>query len=146
MLFFDYKTGEIIYCFVNNEINETDKIEVSGDVDEDVFEGKHIASIHNHPFKFTSPPSKENFQILELEFEDYEIICGWEELWVVESKDLLMEKDIDDIHEKMKKLYGHANDLNPDSSIEELNKSYGTLLLNYFSKIENINLKRRSLK
>ena len=146
MLFFDYKTGEIIYCFVNDEINEDNKVKVSGYIDEHVFEGKKIASIHNHPFKFTAPPSIENFQILELEFEDYEIICEWEELWIVESKDLLMEKDIDDIHKEIKKLYKYAENLNLDSNSEELNKSYGTLLLNYFSKIENINLKRRSLK
>lgn len=42
------------------------------------FENHHVASIHNHPKGFLSAPSGQNFQILEIENEDYELICGYD--------------------------------------------------------------------
>ena len=56
------------------------------------FEGYHVASIHNHPSDVMSPPSGENFGILFREFEDYELVVGGNNLWILkaygENKDL----------------------------------------------------------
>ena len=35
----------------------------------------NVASLHKHPKKLYSFPSLDNFNILENEFEDYEIMC-----------------------------------------------------------------------
>lgn len=60
LLFFDYKTGEIIYCFVeDNEIGR-----INEEIYEFHFKGRNVASIHNHPKGFLSAPSGKNFQIL----------------------------------------------------------------------------------
>ncbi|WP_407381964.1 hypothetical protein [Methanobrevibacter sp.] len=59
MLYFDYYTGEIIYCFIGNE-NYIDNT-----IDEFYFKDKHVASIHNHSQNNFSPPSPENFEILK---------------------------------------------------------------------------------
>ena len=40
----------------------------------------HIASAHNHPRGFCSPPSGKNFEMLGLEFEEYEIIFEEDEI------------------------------------------------------------------
>jgi hypothetical protein len=61
-LFFDYKTGEIIYCFVEDNVHGR----ICGEIYESHFKGKNVASIHNHPKGFLSAPSGKNFQILEI--------------------------------------------------------------------------------
>ena len=80
LMYFDYTTGELIYCFIGDED------EIKDIIDENQFEGKHIASIHNHPKDYLSAPSGDNFQILDLEFEDYELISGFDGLWIIEAK------------------------------------------------------------
>ena len=88
MLFFDYKTGEIIYCFVEDNLDG----KIMEEINEFYFEGKNVASIHNHPKGFLSAPSGKNFQILEIENEDYELICGHDEFWILEAKEYLIRR------------------------------------------------------
>lgn len=88
MLFFDYKTGEIIYCFVEDNLDG----KIREEINEFYFEGKNVASIHNHPKGFLSAPSGKNFQILEIENEDYELICGHDEFWILEAKEYLIRR------------------------------------------------------
>ena len=70
MLIFDYKTGDLIYCFVNDDGSGD---EVFGVVDEDILFGRNICIIHNHPIEYGSSPSSENFQILGLKFQDFKL-------------------------------------------------------------------------
>ena len=63
--------GEILFCFEGESDN------VGGDIYEEEFIGKHIVSIHNHPRNHFSAHSWNNFQILKIEKEDYEIIIGY---------------------------------------------------------------------
>lgn len=52
------------------------------------FEGHHVASIHNHPKDILSAPSYKNFRIFERNFEDYEMIAGFECFWILKAKGL----------------------------------------------------------
>ena len=126
MLFFDYKTGEIIYCFVE-EIYEIH------------FKGKNVASIHNHPKGFLSAPSGKNFQILEIENEDYELICGYDEFWILEAKGVFDKEVVEEIRGKAKLFYFHSIHFENDES-----KVYCDSLLKYINnKIKiNINLSK----
>lgn len=80
MLYFDYMTGEVIYCWKGEEGNAI------GDYENCNVSGKNIASIHNHPKNYYSFPSPENFDILENDFEDYEIITSVSSFWVIKFK------------------------------------------------------------
>ena len=53
VLYFDYVTGEILRC----ASGESNKVKIS--FSEGEFEGRHIASIHNHPENVYSPPSDD---------------------------------------------------------------------------------------
>ena len=55
LLYFDYITGEILRCKIGTERN------VELEFEDNEFEGKNIASIHNHGKNMYSPPSYENF-------------------------------------------------------------------------------------
>ncbi len=46
----------------------------------------NIASIHNPPNQYLSPPSGKNFEMLGLDFEEFEIISAQKELWILESR------------------------------------------------------------
>ena len=87
MLYFDYLTGEVIYCWQGN-VGES-----GGGFDRRNLEGRHIASLHSHPVGYYSFPSPENFDILENDFEDYEIITSIDAFWIVEFK-YVVEKEI----------------------------------------------------
>ena len=139
MLIFDYKTGELIYCFVN----DCRSGEVTGEVDESRFEGKHVSIIHNHPKNFYSPPSSRNFQILSLGFQDYELVSSWDALWILESKEELSNEKIIEIKEAIQVLYENATEkayhefLDDEIGFKKASDMYGELLLNY---INNANL------
>lgn len=79
-MFFDYRTGEIL------KESEGGFDDVSLEFESDEFIEKHVASIHNHHKDLISPPSGKNFGILEREFEDYELIAGYNEFWILEAK------------------------------------------------------------
>ena len=55
---------------------------VQGDVYPIVLKDMHIASIHNPPNQYCSPPSGKNFQMLGFDFEDFGLVilirnCGF---------------------------------------------------------------------
>lgn len=82
VIHFDYITGEIINC-ASGILNH-----VEFDIDDEDIRGKHVASIHNHPMEVLSPPSGKNFKILKREYEDYELIAGFEYFWILKAKGL----------------------------------------------------------
>ncbi|WP_406533860.1 hypothetical protein [Methanobrevibacter sp.] len=139
MLIFDYKTGELLYCFVN-DFGESN--EIYGNVDEEVFVGKHVATIHNHPKLYESALSSENFQILELEFEEYELVSSRNALWILKSKEMLPEKDIIEIKNSITTLNDYSKMQSHDNE-----RIYEELLLDYINNVRfNIELTRRLFK
>lgn len=92
LLYFDYQTGEILDCAIG------DSNGVSINFDEEKFKKHHVASIHNHTKDVFSPPSGKNFGILMREFEDYELIAGVNDLWILKAKgirnDLIAEFNV----------------------------------------------------
>lgn len=80
MLYFDYRTGEIVSCW------EGEEGKCNSEVNRKHIGGKNIATIHSHTEKYYSFPSPDNFDILENEFEDYEIITSINAFWTVEFK------------------------------------------------------------
>ena len=142
MLYFDYTTGEILFCFEG----ESDNVE--GDIYEDEFIGKHIASIHNHTRNHFSAPSWNNFQILNIEKEDYEIITGYKEYWVVTAKGTFDDWVGKNIHEKLVEKYNAINDDIDYEKIEFLgdcieNSIYGNELSIYLNTMNvNITIKK----
>ncbi len=50
------------------------------------FDGHHVSSLHNHPEDILSAPSHKNFRIFERNFEDYELIVGFESFWILKAK------------------------------------------------------------
>ena len=131
LLFFDYRTGEIIYCFVE----ETLEGQIKNQIYESHFENHHVASIHNHPKGFLSAPSGQNFQILEIENEDYELICGYDEFWILEAKGVFDESVVEEIRKKS--CYIYFNSFSGDNNYL-INELYGEFLINYINnKIED---------
>ncbi|MBQ9159778.1 MAG: hypothetical protein IJ122_00455 [Methanobrevibacter sp.] len=143
MLIFDYKTGDLIYCFVNDDGSGD---EVFGVVDEDILFGRNICIIHNHPIEYGSSPSSENFQILGLKFHDYEIISSNDEIWIIESKELLSENEINDIRDNIQHLYLYSSEIaessneNENEIIKQCDELYGNLLLRYINN-HHLNIK-----
>ena len=96
MMYFDYTTGEVIYCWKGEEgkaIGGYEKIHVNS---------RKIASIHSHPKGYYSFPSPNNFDILENSHEDFEIIVSVTAFWILN----LMEKSIKRIGEFFNKHLG----------------------------------------
>jgi len=143
MLYFDYTTGDVIYCW-KGEGGKT-----GGLYDKLHFQERHIASIHNHPKKFYSFPSLDNFEIFENDFEDYEIICSYDPFWIIESKGILGCE----IREKIKldfyKKFQEVNDYVISNFEEEtwgmlIEDIFSEYLLNYLNdNFENININKR---
>ena len=101
LLYFDYTTGEILRCMEGAQKN------VSLDFEDGEFDGYHVASIHNHPEEVLSPPSGKNFGILKREFEDYELIAGFEFFWILKAKGL-HEELIDEINNFVHNAYNYS--------------------------------------
>ena len=150
MVYFDYVTGNIIFC---NFSKKNKPAEVNGIVYADLLKGMHIASIHNHPKQFYSPPSGKNFEMLGLEFEEFEIISSQKELWILESHEKQLNQDeINEIRRNTEEFFDLIyNDINREFEegylvIDNLNKVYGDFLLNYLNNdFDNIRLTRRYL-
>ena len=66
MLYFDYKSGNIVSCNFSDE-NSPD--EVNGVIFKHLLKKMHIASIHNHRNQYLSPPSGKNFEMLGLDLK-----------------------------------------------------------------------------
>ena len=136
MLIFDYETGDLVYCFVN-DLGHGD--EVFGEVNEKILIEKSIAVIHNHPMDYGSPPSSENFQILGLEFQDYEILSSWDGIWIIESKESIHPREIINIKNKIQEIYDYSCEISAAEHVEEneiisrCDELYGNLLLGYIN-------------
>lgn len=94
MIYFDIDSGNIVSCNFSDEGNDN----VRGIIFPNLLKDMHIASLHNHPREYFSPPSGKNFEMLGLEFEEYELILSENELWILESKEIIFnENEIDKI-------------------------------------------------
>lgn len=80
LLLFDYTTGDILKCKIGSENN----VEIQYNDDE--FNGRHVASIHNHTKDMYTPPSDKNFGIFSRDWEEYELIAARNCLWILEGK------------------------------------------------------------
>lgn len=149
LIYFDIHTGNIVSCNFSDE--EPDK--VNADIYGDCLGGMHIASIHNHPNPYFSPPSGKNFEMLGIEFEEYELTLSKNELWILESNEVVFDKEI--IAEICKKVddafKSYLNDDNDDLEkgyhvIDNVSRDYGFYLLNYLNnEFENIKLTKVDL-
>lgn len=95
MLYFDYLTGDVIYCWKGKEGRS------GGYFDRIHFQDRSMASVHSHPKGYYSFPSPENFDILENEFEDYEIITSFEAMWIVEFKGRIKKEIREDFQKEL---------------------------------------------
>lgn len=80
LIYFDYITGDLLKCKIGTESS----IEVQFKDRE--FEGKHVASLHNHTKDMYTPPSNKNFGIFSRSWEDYELIASNGGLWILKGK------------------------------------------------------------
>ena len=146
VMYFDYVTGEILkFAF-----GEIDNVKLSFEDDE--FEDNYVESIHNHPSIVYSPPSGKNFGILLRDFEDYELVVGPNELWVLKAKGIcpLLNVDLkysslmilDSCQEYSRKKYSgpKTNDI--------CDIMYGIMLSNYINdkNIHNIQLTKKEYR
>lgn len=137
VIYFDYITGEILKSSSGEGNN------VKMDIEKGEFEGHLVASIHNHPKDVYSPPSDNNFGILARDFEDYELVAGFEHFWILKAKgnygNLIHEvKFVSKLlfraaFENSKLLYDDWDEIN-----DECDKAYGNQLSNYIND-KNIN-------
>ena len=141
MLYFDYTTGEVIYCWKGNEDY------TGGSYDKISFHGRNMASIHNHSKNYYSFPSPDNFDILENEFEDYEIITSVNTFWSVEFKGFVEKEVRQNFQYNIAKYMNRINNkiiskYVDNDSINYLLEFYiGDYLLNFIDKkINNIDL------
>lgn len=140
MLYFDYKTGDIIYCWKGNEGK------CGGDYERINFHGRNMASVHSHQKGYYSFPSPENFDILENEFEDYEIITSINAMWIIEFRGFVekifredfqyaLGEDINEIRDRIKLNY---DDYDIDKVTENVVSNY--LLGGIYKEINGIEL------
>ena len=131
LLYFDYKTGEVIYCW------EGEKGKCGGVYDKLKFKGRNIASIHSHSGCY-SFPSPDNFDILENDFEDYEIITSTIALWVVKFRGMIQKDVKENFQFKMgKDIENISSIIKLDYLIEDIDKMTEKIIGNYLlSKID----------
>lgn len=146
-LFFDYKTGKIL----NYGVGVNDNVKLEYDVDE--FKGRTIASIHNHPFNAFSPPSGKNFNIFLRNFEDYELVVGREDIWILKAKGV-HENLIKEVRDASLTYYilTLAKCGDPNKSLDEMMECedhlYGRMLSKYINdkNITDIQLIKKEYK
>lgn len=144
LLYFDYITGEILKCKVGSETNVKLKF------DDNEFEGKHVASIHNHTKDMYSPPSDKNFGIFLREWEEYELIAANDCMWILKGK-LTDDKLVKELRKESYKLfissfhYYNRKCKSEEISFKKCEELYGKRLSNYINnkKIKNIQLDKK---
>ena len=99
MLYFDYTAGDVIYCF------EGEGGKTGGVYEPKNFENRNIDSIHNHPKNYYSFPSHDNFEILEKDFENYEIICSLDSFWIIYFEGILDESQRIKLHNNLFRIF-----------------------------------------
>ncbi|WP_298522358.1 hypothetical protein [uncultured Methanobrevibacter sp.] len=149
LIYFDIQTGNIVSCnFSDDEPNEVNAVIYSK-----CLKGMHIASIHNHPHQYYSPPSGKNFEMLGKEFEEYELISTKNELWILESKEIVFSDEvIQDIRNNADESFeSYLRETNVELEkghqvIDNVDRDYGIYLLNYLNnEFENIKLRKVNL-
>ena len=134
--YIDYKNNEIIHCLHGQSTNVKDRINVG------LMQNRNILTIHNHPKGTYSAPSPKNFEILEHEFENYEIICAEKEYWILESKNKYSKIHAEKFKTKIETLFQDIKlkSINP-------NKEYSNKLSEYInSSNNNIKLSKREYR
>lgn len=127
-LYIDYEKNEVIHCFKGQKTN------VTGWINLKEMENRKILSIHNHPKGTFSAPSSNNFEILDHEFENYEVICAEEEYWILEAKGKYkLRKNIQDE-------VSRAFESIKNSKQKDKNKKYSKILTTYINNL-NIDIK-----
>ena len=145
-----YISGEIVACSFSEEYSFN---KVQSLIYPYLLKDKAIASIHNHPLQYGPQPSGKNFEMLGLEFEDFEIISSKWELWILESREAVFDGcEINGIRKDIEDYFDSASqDINSESVegymvIDNFNKRYGDFLLNYLNNnFDNLKLTRRYL-
>ena len=141
---------KIVACSFSDE-NSPD--EVNGVIYSYLLKKMHIASIHNHPDQYCSPPSGENFEMLGLEFEEFEIISSRHELLILESREIVLDDyTLNKLREKFdNSLNSYLDEVRSDFDegyliLDNVNEGYGDFLLNYLNnKCDKVKLTRRYL-
>lgn len=117
---------------------------------DDEFKGCHIASIHNHPKDLLSPPSHKNFRVFERDFEDYELIVGFEYFWILKAKgiheNLVNEANNTSEILALTSLMSCAARYNDENMIKKMHDIvYGNELLKYINnkKLNDIQLQKK---
>ncbi len=133
MLYFDYTAGDVIYCF------EGEGGKTGGVYEPKNFENRNIASIHNHPKNYYSFPSHDNFEILEKDFENYEIICSLDSFWIIYFEGILDESQRIKLHNNLFRIFhtidsyvkiNYSKKMDIGSMIDEM---YSEYLLSYLN-------------
>lgn len=148
IIYFDIHSGNIVFCGFSNE-DAPNKVE--GDIYASLLRGMHIASAHNHPVQYGSPPFGKNFQMLCLEFEEYELIFSKNELWILDSHEEVFDEGyIDEIREKLDNYFDSAfDDYSKEFDegflvLDNVSNDYGNFLLIYLTnELNSIKLTRR---
>lgn len=149
LIYFDIQTGNIVSC----NFSDAEPDEVNAIIFPKCLKGMHIASIHNHPHQYYSPPSGKNFEMLGKEFEEYELISTKNELWILESKEIVFSDEIiRDIRKKADESFeSYFEEVNVGLEeeyrvIDNVDRNYGIYLLNYLNNnFENIKLTKVDL-
>lgn len=149
MIYFDYKTGHIVSC---NFSRKSEQNKVQGDVYPIVLKDMHIASLHNHPNQYYSPPSGKNFQMLGFDFEEFELVISHKELWILESSEhVFSEEEIEEIRKDVDDFFNqNFEEVNHDFKkeyhvLDNVDIRYGNYLLSYLNNYNHIKLIRRFL-
>ena len=142
VVYFDYKSGEIIKIFGGT----FDNIRIEEDLSD--LEGRHLASIHNHPEGVYSPPSGKNFGILKRNFEDYELISGYNGLWILTAKGVNEDLMVDlRFYSEMlfELLFNFSRNYSSNNVNDRLDEEYGKHLSKYVNdkQIENLKLVKK---
>lgn len=147
VIYFDYITGGILKCKKGGNDN------VSLNFEEGEFDGHHVASIHNHPADVYFPPSGNNFGILLRSFEDFELIAGFDCLWILKAADVDMKLNVelklyadlllDSCQDYCRKKYGDS-----EKAYDVCDIMYGVVLSNYinYKNINDIQLTKKEYK
>lgn len=144
MLYFDYTNGDVIYCW------KGEKDTTGGEYDRIYLKNRNIASLHNHPKRLYSFPSLDNFDILENDFEDYEIICADSSFWEIEFKGILenniREQIISDLYDLFQQVYTYVffNYKYSNRIGKTIDEMYSNQILNYLNtNYKNIHIKQK---
>lgn len=116
--YIDYENNEIIHC-LHGKSNV-----VCGFIHSELMEKRKIVTIHNHIKGTYSAPSCENFEILEHEFEDFEIIFAENEFWILEAKGKFNSQWIRDVKREIYAIFKRCDALGDSSEAINSNELY----------------------